>query len=203
MKTSGKRIVAAFLVGLAVTVIVSGCRRVSESVEDSSAGINGGFEIVSNGLPVNWIMYTPNTVPDAVFQIAFDKEVFKEGKQSLRFDVKRCAERGGGWHSPGFTNEFFEGGKGGFGEGRYRISFWVRNSGSTYCIAAGGVAYMKKVGGMNTLIQTNESNDDWKRLEYEVDVPEEAHLRLQLTILEPGTFWIDDIRIERIDGDST
>ena len=60
MKTSGKNIIAVFLVGLIAIALVGGCRRVSEIVEDPSAGINGGFEIVSKGLPVNWIMYTPH-----------------------------------------------------------------------------------------------------------------------------------------------
>lgn len=189
-----------FILLLLTIAFTGGCGPFSEVEEDPSAGVNGGFEIARNGLPVNWLMYTPNTVPGADFRIGLDTEVVKEGKQSLRFDVKRCAKRGGGWHSPGFTNEFFEEGKGRFGEGRYKISFWVRNVGSTYCITAGGVSTMQ--GEMQTLIKTNERSDDWKRLEYEVEIPKDRWLRLQLNILEPGMFWIDDVRIERIDGET-
>lgn len=200
MKTSITSVIAVVVLVVLSVAVPGGCRRFSEEVHDPAAGINGGFEIARNGLPVNWLMYTPNTVPNADFRIVLDRQVFKEGRQSLRFDVKRCAARGGGWHSPGFTNEFFDKGKGRFGEGRYRISFWVRNGGAAYFISAGGVAYSKNIGGMHSLVNTNVPSDDWKRLEYVVDVPKGCHLRMQLTIWMPGTFWIDDIRVKRIDG---
>jgi len=145
-------------------------------------------------------MYTPNTVPDAVFQIVMDNEIYKEGRQSLRFDVAKCSARGGGWRSPGFTNEFFENGKGRFGEGRYRISCWVRNEDSLFALNAGAVASLK--GDMKPLITSDEKIGDWRLLEYEVDVPKDSWLRMQLNILKPGTFWIDDIRIQRIDEDA-
>jgi len=166
----------------------------SEQVVDRSAGLNGGFEVSKNGLPVNWLMYTPNTVPSADFEIVLDKDSFKEGNQSLRFDVKKCSSTGG-WFSPGFTNEFFEVGK--FeGEASYKISFWIKNYGAKFNISAGSVSAKK--GDMSTLIEGNQHIDEWKFFNYEVHIPEDRWLRMQLNILQPGTFWIDDIRIERI-----
>mgnify|MGYP000719235446 CR=1 FL=1 len=139
-------------------------------------------------------MYTPTTVPDADFVVKLDKDIFKEGKQSLRFDVKKCSSTGG-WHSPGFTNEFFEIDK--FeGEGIYKLSFWIKNHGTTFKVSGGGVAAME--GDMKTLIEGNEEIDDWKLHEYEIDVPKDRWLRMQLNILQPGTFWIDDIKIEKL-----
>jgi len=41
-------------------------------------------------------MYTPNTVPDSIFRIILDREVFREGRQSLRFDVKKSSSRSAG-----------------------------------------------------------------------------------------------------------
>ena len=67
----------------------------SEQIRDNSAGINGGFEVSKDGLPVNWLMYTSSTVPKADFEIILDKKDFKEGEQSLRFDVKECEDIGG------------------------------------------------------------------------------------------------------------
>jgi len=183
-----------FVVSPLTIVLTAGCQKMSELEEDESAGINGGFEVSRNGLPVNWIMYTPNTVPDADFRIVLDRDVFREGQQSLRFDVESCRPTGG-WKSPGFTNEFSNHGNGRFGQGRYQISFWVRNNGSTFWIMAGAVSAMK--GDMETLIKTDEQIDSWKRLEYEINVPEDRWLRLQLDIVRPGTFWIDDVRVER------
>jgi len=188
-----------FMVLLLTIAFGGGCHRMSELEEDPSAGVNGGFEIARNGLPVNWLMYTPNTVPDADFQVVLDKVVYKEGSQSLKFDVKRCRPGAKGWYAPGFTNEFFEKGKGRFGEGHYKISFWIRNNGATYCINAGGVSAFG--GNMSTLVTSNEQSDDWKQLEYEVEIPKDYHLRMELNILQPGTLWIDDIRIERIDDE--
>jgi len=179
---------------LGLLLILTGCNHMSEKETDPSAGLNGGFEISKNGLPVNWLMYTPTTVPDADFVIKLDKDIFKEGKQSLRFDVKKCSSTGG-WHSPGFTNEFFEIDK--FeGEGIYKLSFWIKNSGAKYRVTAGGVAPYE--GDMKILIESSENIEDWKYLEYEINVPQDRHLRMQLNILQPGTFWIDDIQIDKI-----
>lgn len=179
---------------LGLVLILSGCNQMSEKETDTSAGLNGGFEISKNGLPVNWLMYTNKTVPEADFTIELDEDVFMEGKQSLKFDVKKCSSTGG-WHSPGFTNEFSDIGK--FeGEGIYKLSFWIKNHGTTFNVSGGGVSFQK--GDMKTLIEGNEEIDDWKLHEYEIDVPKDRWLRMQLNILQPGTFWIDDIKIEKL-----
>ena len=173
---------------LCLVIILFGCRTMSEKETDKSAGVNGGFEISKNKLPVNWLMYTPNTVPDSDFTIELDNSSFKEGKQSLKFDVKICSNIGG-WNSPGFTNQFSE--TGGFkGEHTYKVSFWIKNKGAKYRLNAGGVSPFK--GEMKVLLEENEDLDEWKMYEYKVKVPQDMELRFQLNILEPGTFWIDD-----------
>jgi len=175
-------------------LVLTGCVKMSEKESDESAGINGGFEVTKNGLPVNWLMYTPNTVPDGEFKVIIDKNVFKEGKQSIRFDVVNCSSTGG-WHSPGFTNEFSDSGQ--FeGEVIYKLSFWIKNNGTKFRVEAGGVAPYK--GDMKILIESVEQIEDWKYLEYKIKVPKERHLRMQLNILKPGTFWIDDVQIVKI-----
>ena len=195
MRTISIKINIQFLfIILGFMILMGGCRQMSEKVVDETAGLNGSFEVSKNGLPLNWLMYSPSTIPDADFQIILDKEIFKEGKQSLKFDVKRCSSISGR-RSPGFTNEFSEAGKY-RGEGRYKLSFWVKNAGTEFIITASGVSAFE--GNTKTLIKGNEQIDDWKLLEYEVDVPKDWWLRMQLNILQPGTFWIDDIRIERI-----
>jgi hypothetical protein len=166
----------------------------SEHEKDISAGLNGGFEVSRNGLPVNWLMYTPETVPDSEFAIILDNENFKEGTQSLRFDVSECSSKGG-WHSPGFTNEFFDIGKI-EGEGTYMLSFWIRNDKTTFEITGGSVAPNK--GDMKTLLNSSEQIDEWKQYTFEINVPKERWLRFQLNILQPGTFWIDDVRINEV-----
>ena len=175
-------------------LLLSGCNKMSEKETDTLAGLNGGFEVTKNGLPVNWLIYAPTTVPDAEFEIELDKEIFKEGSQSLKFDVKKCSSVGG-WKSPGFTNEFSGNGK--FeGEGIYKLSFWLKNNGAKYQVNAGGVSPLE--GEMKTLVEGDEQIDDWKFFEYEIKVQQDRHLRMELNILHPGIFWIDDIHIEKI-----
>ena len=171
-------------------LVFQSCLKMSEHIEDSTAGLNGSFEISQDGLPVNWLLYTPNIVPKSEFEMLLDTKIYKDGKQSLKFKVNRCTETGG-WMSPGFTNQFFD-----KGEGIYKLSMWVKNEESEFIISAGGVSYNK--GNMITLIKSKEQISDWKLLEYEIEVPSENSFRLEVNILQPGTFWIDDIRIDKL-----
>ncbi len=193
MKPKSKIIIQFFLI-YGLIFLLSGCTQMSEVVIDKSAGVNGSFEVSINGLPVNWLMYTPKTVPDADFNIVLDKETYKEGLQSLKFDVKKCSSIGG-WKSPGFTNEFTENGKY-KGEGLYKLSFWIKNNGTKFIVSAGGVSALK--GDMKTLIEGNDQIDGWKLFEYQIDILKDNWLRMELNILQPGTFWIDDIKIEKM-----
>ena len=53
-------------------ILVGGCMNMSQHAVDKTAGLNGSFEVSEKELPVNWLLYTPNTVPDADFQIILD-----------------------------------------------------------------------------------------------------------------------------------
>jgi len=183
-----------FSVVLFIALFVVGCNKMSEKESESSAGINGSFEVTKNDFPVNWLVYSPDTVPHADFKIILDQQKAKSGKQSLKFLVNECGSDGG-WKSPGFSSEFSEEGKF-FGKGRYKISYWVINHGAEFRISAGGVA--AKGGNMQVLQQDSGLIDDWKFFQFEVDVAEDNWLKLELNILKPGTFWIDDIQIESI-----
>ncbi len=48
------------------------------------------------------------------------------------------------------------------------------------------------------LVRDDSDLDEWTRFEYTIDVPAEQWLRLQLNILKPGTFWIDDVQKEKV-----
>ena len=179
---------------IVLSLLLTGCQQFSETEIDSSAGLNGGFEISKNKLPVNWAMYTPNTVPDANFKIELDKENFVEGKQSLKFEVTKCKDIGG-WLSPGFTNQFHE--IGSFkGKGTYKVSFWIMNKESKFRISAGGVS--PKLGEMNTLLEGDSNITEWQLQEFNIDIPKDMELRLELNILKSGTFWIDNIQVEKL-----
>ena len=76
------------------------------------------------------------------------------------------------------------------------MSFWIKNNRTKYSISAGGVEEQK--GDMKTLLLGNDQIDDWHLFEYEIDIPKDRWLRMELNILQPGTFWIDDIKVEKI-----
>jgi hypothetical protein len=140
-------------------------------------------------------MYTPGTVDDAEFSIRLDREIFKEGQQSLRFEVARCSAAGGR-NSPGFTSEFFHAGK--YPRpGKYTLSFWIRNDGAEYVVMAGGVSAKK--GNMRVLVRDDAQTAEWQPHTYTIEVADDQWLRMELNILRPGTFWIDALEIERLD----
>jgi len=171
-------------------VLISGCTQMSELINDKDAGMNGSFEITKSALPVNWLVYTPKTVPTGDFDIIIDTTEYKDGKQSLKFLVRECSSVGG-WWSPGFCNEY----QALPGE-IYRISFWVRNHESEFLIKIGGVSTVK--GEYDTIVKSQETLDTWQLFEYYYTIPENMKaIRIEMNILQPGTFWIDDLKIER------
>ena len=88
-----------------VALFCVGCTKMSELIEDESVGMNGGFEHALEGLPVNWLVFTPETVKEGGdFDIILDTTDYKEGRQSLKFLVRECSAMGG-WHSPGIARE--------------------------------------------------------------------------------------------------
>jgi hypothetical protein len=195
MKTTFSRSGIIFaLIALPQVVLINGCDLIlnpmSEIVSDNSAGMNGSFEVVKSGLPVNWLFYTPKTVPEADFEIVTDTTEFEDGKQSLKFIVRECIAAGG-WHSPGFCNEF----PAKSGE-KYRISFWIKNSGSSFVIRVGGIGASE--GQYKTIVKSDETIDKWQLYEYKYTIPEKMYaIRFELNILKPGIFWIDDLVIEK------
>ena len=122
MKTPISKISAVRLIIVGL-ILLSGCTRMSEQIRDKTAGMNGSFEITKSGLPVNWLVYTPKTIPEGDYDLIIDTMEYKEGKQSLKFLVRECSPIGG-WYSPGFCYKYpVDPGE------IFRISFWIRNNG--------------------------------------------------------------------------
>lgn len=178
-----------------ISFLIISCSAYSTIEHDKHAGINGSFEKEKNGLAVNWLFYSPKDLPNSSFEILLDKKVYKEGKQSLHFDIEHCSAQGGK-KSPGFSNEFFDAGK--FkGPANYKISFWAINKGSKFRLSAGSVDAF--TGDMHQLIESEEEFSDWQYFEHTVNVKENQHLRIEFNLLKAGQFWVDEIKIEQQD----
>lgn len=153
MKTPISKISAVRLIIVGL-ILLSGCTRMSEQIRDKTAGMNGSFEITKSGLPVNWLVYTPKTIPEGDYDLIIDTMEYKEGKQSLKFLVRECSPVGG-WYSPGFCNKY----PADPGE-IFRISFWIRNNGAEYIVRIGGITTTR--GEYDTRVRSNENYDEWK-----------------------------------------
>jgi len=180
-----------------VLVFVSfiGCSRLSERIEDHKAGINGSFEISAAGLPVNWFIYTQKVVPEGDFDIILDTTDFRDGKQSMKFQVRKCLPHGG-WHSPGIFQEITaEPGD------KFLVSWWQKNLGCTYKIVIRGYNQNDLSNIDEQFQQSFEVNDSiqgWQKFESLCTLAvRQDQLRFQLNILSAGTFWIDGFQIEK------
>jgi hypothetical protein len=161
-------------------------------VDDPNAGINGSFEVVRDGLPVNWLLYTPDVIPDGDYDLIIDHDRPHSGDNSLRFEVRACRPTGG-WHSPGFSQQF-EAEPG----GTYTIGFWVRNHSATFIARIGGVSAFD--GEYELIARTDEEFTDWEYFEHEYTMPGKFdELRFEFNVLSAGTVWIDDIVISGIE----
>ena len=154
-------------------------------------GINGGFEYTRSGLPINWIVYSPGTIPSGRYELLLDRADFREGKQSLRFLVDACSPTGG-WHSPGITQQYpAEPGT------TYAIRFWVKNEGCDWAVSVGGVT--ATTGAYEVLAGAEVPQGSWQRVEQRYTLaPQYEQLRFELSITSPGSLWIDDVRIEAV-----
>lgn len=194
---SSRGIALGFLLAgslLTVSVLAGACSPLSRCVEDPAAGFNGGFEQVRDGLPLNWSVYAPETVPEGRFRIVLDPRDPREGRQSLCFEVESCSADGG-WRSPGLFRELpAEPGA------TYRIRFWIRSRDCAWSARARGVA--PKTGAPVELLASSvDASADWRLVEREVTVPApNEHLRFELSITSPGSLWIDDVSIVRLRG---
>lgn len=160
----------------------------SESIINPKAGWNGSFEIVKEGLPVNWLVYTQKTIGKGDFDIKVDNNNFKSGKQSLLFMVRECSNKGGRF-SPGIAQEIeVQSNK------EYRLSFWVRNHSATFSIQLNGVNAFHQNDGPE--IKSSEEIQNWRQYEMKYSVPNDMkRLRFSVSLLSPGEFWIDDIQL--------
>ena len=195
MKISFSLLFSSLFFPLMNLIFFFSCNPYSEAVTDSKAGLNGGFEQSKNGLPLNWLIYSPETISDSEFEVNLDSKIKAEGNQSLRFSVKKAPEK---WENrcPGFTNEFFESGK--FkGPAKYSISFVAMNLGSRFNFAAGAVD--SHDGKMTILVDEQETFSSWKKYHVEVAVPANQWLRVELKVCKPGELWVDDFQISKLE----
>ena len=194
MKTIAFRVLLG-ATSIFLAAVLSGCMNVTHEI-DTSAGINGGFEIERSGVPVNWIIER-NTFNEEDAEISIDTEEKVEGEQSLRFAV----------HNLGPNSESRQWSVGQVFPARslrtYRVSFWLRNRGCRVTRIYRSDAETSSGPGMvETLGEAEMGTDTWRQFEFTHTIPEESsNLRFALIIHQACTLWIDDVRIEEVHAD--
>jgi hypothetical protein len=173
--------------------LLTGCIKPFLVEIDPSAGFNGGFEKTKHGLPLNWHIYTPEEFEKS-YKLIFDTKDVKEGKQSLKFEIQKT-------DTLKFQKELIAPGMFGCIDAeigkKYKVSFWIKNQGSEFNIKIGNQFFM--IFSEN-ILKTNEDFTDWTYFEYEYTVPESnPSIYFGLNFLSPGTFWIDDVRLVKLD----
>ncbi len=161
---------------------------------DPSAGFNGSFEKSKHGLPLNWHFYTSEEYEQS-YNVILETESAKEGKQSLKFNIKSI-------DTLKLHEEMLAPGMFGLTDAeigdKYKVSFWLKNQGSKFNIHVGNQFF-----GLfaETILETDDNITDWTYFEYEYTIPESnPSICFGLNFISPGTFWIDDVRIEKMDN---
>jgi hypothetical protein len=182
------KIMATIVVILLIPV---SCNQMRMSEQDPSAGFNGSFEKTKHGLPLNWYIYAPASYQKDYY-LVFDENNKKHGKHSLRFDVKKVIATKQHGANPGMFGSI----EADTGD-KFKVSFWIKNKGCKFLIKM-----VCEGPGMPSekIIRSYEDIDEWKYFEYEYTVPEIIkNVRFELILSSPGTFWIDDVRMEKTD----
>jgi hypothetical protein len=197
------------LVGaLVTTALLTGCVIPGAGEMDSSVDENGSFEVVRSGMPVNWIM-DRYAIRNNEVEFSLDTTDAVDGQQSLKIVVHAVDDHS--WNAPWF----FRTGPAEPGA-TYAVSFWLK---STACVLemvirnegedplfglstaerkdyAAHPPIRRVIGGGET------DTDRWRQFRYVYKVPEtDGSLRFELRIVRPCTLWIDDVQIERAEGE--
>ena len=195
MKTTHARLALGAAIIL-IAAVLNGCTRMSIRQKSESAGFNGSFEIVKSGLPVNWYIYYP-PIKNGNAEVSLDTKDAVEGNQSLKVTVHRADSRGG-WTTAGLFQV-----RPAKAKRSYKVSFWMKNQGCKVSVLIRSTkpkksppAKRRAIGGQETGTNT------WRQFEYVYTVPATYdNIRFELNIVQPGTLWIDDVRIEEIHPD--
>lgn len=208
MKPTALRVAAGAAIIL-IAVALIGCNRFSVMEADESAGFNGGFENVKAGLPVNWYFIGPDLMKNGDVEISLDTEDAIEGKHSLKLLVRRT-DPADLWKCPGLFQVL----RPAKAKHSYKVSFWLKNQGcSSISLTIRnegkdhflGLSEAEKKDMVEhppikkTLGEEDTATNSWHQFEYTYVVPEtDGSIRFELHVMQPGTLWIDDIRIEEV-----
>ena len=198
------------LAGAVAILTLLGCVIPGKGVNDKSLGHNGSFEIVESDLPVNWIVSKyPAEKGDAEFLLDTTDAI--DGAQSLKIVVHRIGE--GQWGTPFlFQVRELEPAQ------SYTDEFWLKNRACKVLLEIGYEGKYHMFGGPSdeeikdyaahppikqVLGEDELGEDEWRQFQYVYTTPEtDGTIRFELELMQPGTLWIDDVRVAKVESDA-
>jgi hypothetical protein len=157
---------------------------------ESTAGLNGSFEITDSGYPVNWEFF-PNPETSSALQVLVDTTTAVEGNQSIKL-VARETDNVVGIHSQQVHVQ----------SGRiYRVSLSVKLSGCSVWVrrATRDVHSVPVNSRLAKITDDLRSPGEWQYFEDILAISEpETSIYVGLSVIGSGTVWCDDVRIEEV-----
>jgi hypothetical protein len=177
---------------LILALCAVGCQQpMSEIVKGDTTTYNGGFELVKDNKPVNWLLYTPATTRNGDFDITVDTTDYAEGRRSLRIAVRQCEDKGGRL-SPGIAQEIAT-----TPGASYEISYQLKNTGARYRVHITGVDAWNSDAGIT--ITNADTLHKWTSYKHSYTPPEQMkRLRIEVNVLSAGVLCIDNIVIKEL-----
>jgi hypothetical protein len=181
-------ILFVILILLAIIFLIA-CQNNELSKINPEIGLNGSFETVEGGYPVNWTFF-PNPETNASIRVILDSEDVLEGKYSLKLVVQQQDK------IPGFRSRrvAVEAGK------RYKLTMSIKAVGCTFRVNR---IIQDRMGKKNLrtkiIANTSTSSGDWQDYDETLDIIKgESYVLLIFLVEGTGEFWSDNIQLREL-----
>lgn len=171
---------------------VSSCQKNELYVGNAKAGLNGSFEVVESGYPVNWAIF-PSPENSKSTSVSLNSVTVRDGKYSIELVTQEIKGTTGIRTRRLSVNS----------RKRYRISFWAMNKAGAFQVNRVIRDHSgKKNIRAKIIARSSQPTDEWQRFDDDILIAEnEKYLHLIFRVTEPGTLLIDDVVIEEVSGD--
>jgi hypothetical protein len=179
----------AVAVGLIMSLLLISCQSNEVSKRDEAAGLNGSFETIDSGYPVNWAFF-PHPETDDLFLVSVDQTKAQAGKQSVKLTTQQ-SEITVGLRSSRVPVE---------PDQTYQISFAVQNDGCSLKVRR---IVQDRSGTDNRrsdiIVDISTMSSDWETYAETLLVADgEKNVVLVFLVDGPGTLWVDDVRVTKV-----
>ncbi|MFC2086211.1 carbohydrate binding domain-containing protein [Bacteroidota bacterium] len=187
------------LIFIASMLLFTGCgeRYILEN-KNESIGVNGDFEEIKNGYPLNWDIHA-SPINKGHSKIILDTVDVQNGTYSLKIEAIKVAGGKKAWKKPGLSKELnIEPNK------KYKLSIWIKNTDSKFYVKWTTLDKAnKKQLSSKTFIEMDVTVTTWYYFKEIITTnANEEILKLEIVVTQPGTLLVDNIKFEEIiEGD--